>query len=93
MRLRLGGTFWTPVPKISLQDIFEALVQINQAFSEDQYWLLFLSVISYTFKRLLMRLLNVYETMFFSLLKRKTVIIGPFEVWGVSLGLRRGVGQ
>ena len=29
------------MPKISLQDIFEALVQINQAFSEDQYWLLF----------------------------------------------------
>ena len=65
MRLRLGGTFWKPVPKISLQDIFEALVQNNQAFSEDQYWLLLLSVISYTFKRLLMRLLNVYETMFF----------------------------
>ena len=41
MRLRLGGTFWKTVPKISLQDIFEALVQINQAFSEDQYWLLF----------------------------------------------------
>ena len=92
MRLRLGGTFWAPVPKISLQDIFEALVQINQAFSEDQYWLLFLTNISYTFRRLLMRLLNVYGRCF-SLLKRKTAIVGPFEVWGVSLGLRRGVGQ
>ena len=34
--------------------------------------------------------LVVTTDMFFLLLKQKTATVGPFEVWGVSLGLGRG---
>ena len=76
------------MPKISQQDIFEALVQINQAFSEDQYWLLFRTHLN-GFDEIAKRL---RRNDVFSLLKRKTAI-GHFKFGGVSLGLRRGVGQ